>query len=275
MNSFVSALIICSPANEAGKTILQAIDKLGLAQDHNTLTILIDVSTLPSWLLTFNSNSHSNSSHLYNSSNLREPVSLSLLNSVGSSTKRYLLIFTDKILEDNTLETVLVAKLKNALDGEEDYRFVLLDLKNDSSWMPLLDVTLSNSSKFEVTNMWENLDDWLAKHRHGSDCDGCEEDELAKFITVLIVLICAGAFVAVVLGIAALARNQVIKKRLSKGPYKVLLSAADFVFPQLTTSRRVSYYMMLSIMHDTRTCYTRESRIPLSHSQTYTKSCKF
>lgn len=217
-----------------GKTVLETIDRLGLARDYNTITTLVDVSTIPSWLITFNYSLHYNGSQVDNSSKVGGDTSM------NESTKKHLLIFTEKIFENNTLETVLLAKLRRALDGEDDNRFVLLDLKDDWSWRPLLDVVPMNDSEFGVKQIWGNLDEWLAHHLHGNDCDGCEESEMAKLITVLIVLSCAGAFVAVVLGIAALARNQVIKKRLSEGPYKVLLSTADFVFPQLTTSRRVS-----------------------------------
>lgn len=222
-----------------GKTVLETIDRLRVARDYNTITILVDVSTIPSWLITFNYSLHFNGSQVDNSSKVNSETAM--WDSMNESTKKHLLIFTEKIFESNTLETILLDKLRRALDGEDDKRFVLLDLKGDLSWRPLLDVVPMNGSGFEVKQIWGNLDEWLSNHLHGNDCgDSCEESELAKLITVLIVLSCAGAFVTVVLGIAALARNQVIKKRLSKGPYKVLLSTADFVFPQLTTSRRVS-----------------------------------
>lgn len=220
-----------------GKIVLETIDRLRVARDYNTITILVDVSTIPSWLITFNYSLHFNASQVDNSSKVSET---SMWDSMNEATKKHLLIFTEKIFESNTLETVLLSKLRRALDGEDDKLFVLLDLKDDLSWRPLLDVIPMNGSEFRVKQIWGNLDEWLANHLHGNDCDGCEKSELAKLITVLIVLSCAGASVAGVLGIAALARNQVIKKRLSKGPYKVLLSTADFVFPQLTTSRRVS-----------------------------------
>lgn len=101
-----------------------------------------------------------------------------------------------------------------------------------------------NSSDFAVERNEHNFEEWILKHStNEEDCENCVElSAMAKTTQVLLIMLCSSLFVGVVLGIMVLARNQLLKKRIIKGPYKVLLTGADFVFPQVVDSRRVSLH---------------------------------
>lgn len=257
---FFSVVIVCASASETGKAILAAIDHLHLARDHNTLTIFLDVSSLPSWLSTINYyNNETALINMVNSSQITVNNTLDLLDKISFITKRYVLVFSENVIGDLSsnytynvsVEGVLVCKIKRALlalSGErnEDSNFILLDITDEGSWRPLLAVTRSNYSDFSLNKILDNLDEWTLKHKHNDECEGCE-NELTKLTSVLIILGCSFVFVSVLLGLVALARNQLLKKKLSKGPYKVLLTATDFVFPQLADSRRVSENVYLHL----------------------------
>lgn len=43
-------------------------------------------------------------------------------------------------------------------------------------------------------------------------------------------------------------RRHLLKKRMSKGPYKIILTATDFVFPQIPDARRVSYFFIIHFL---------------------------
>lgn len=176
-------------------------------------------------------------------------------------TKRYVLVFTEDIFRNVSMnysynisvESVVIRKIKRAvlaLSAEDDAqqkseegKFVLLDLKDEGTWRPLLSVQRGNSSDFLVETILDNFDEWTLKHKDHDECEGCE-NEFTKIMSVLIIFGCSFMFVALLLGTAALIRNQLVKKKLSKGPYKVILTASDFVFPQLPDTRRVSFKLL-------------------------------
>lgn len=109
----------------------------------------------------------------------------------------------------------------------------------------IFEISVENSTDFRVQRIEANFEKWILKHSTNEDeCENCNElSTVAKTTQVLLIMLCSTLFVGVILGITVLARNQLLKKRISKGPYKVLLTAADFVFPQVADSRRVSYYI--------------------------------
>lgn len=233
-----SAVVMCLPADETGKRVLEVIDNLHLTQDHNTLTIFIDVSNLPSWRYVFQR--QKNFSEFMDPSNIN--YSTNYLDSVSSASKKYILIYT---LEENaSLESAVLRNIKKSLlslsaVSDEQFVFLLSGLHDDDTFRSLLTVKRDNSSEFVVAEFRDNLDEWVLKHKQLDECDACET-EMTKTLSVLGILGCSCLFVTIILGAAALARNQLLKKRISKGPYKVLLTATDFVFPQIADSRRVS-----------------------------------
>ncbi|KAF5287948.1 hypothetical protein FQA39_LY15586 [Lamprigera yunnana] len=238
------AVIVCASVNEIGKRILMAIDQLHLANDYNTLTIFIDVSSLPSWLSSFNDNSD-----LFDSDETFEVYKDANLTEISLTTKRCLLVFSENVfgnigsnyVYNISVESVIVRRIKHAvgLKTNECAKFVLLDLRDEGTWRPLLIVGRDNNSEFVINKIMNNLDEWTLKHKQIDECEGCE-NELTKLANVLMIFSCSFVFVFILLLTVALIRKQLIKKKLSKGPYKILLTATDFVFPQLADSRRLS-----------------------------------
>lgn len=117
---------------------------------------------------------------------------------------------------------------------------MVLDLKGDDIWRPLLRIT-GSSDTWSVSHVSDNLEEWNSRHKLLEECENCDT-ELAKFVNVVAILGCACLFLSVLFGAAALARRQLMKKSVTKGPYKVLLTATDFVFPQIADSRRVRFF---------------------------------
>ncbi|KAK5647035.1 hypothetical protein RI129_005499 [Pyrocoelia pectoralis] len=224
------AVIVCAPVNEIGKTILTVIDHLNLARDHNTLTIFVDISSLPSWL-----SSLGDEINVVNSTNDFQSLNWT----IDLTTKRFILVFSENVfgnISSNfvyniSVESVLVRRIKQAnsvLKGGrmENAKFVLLDLRDEGTWRPLLISGSDNDNKFVVNKILDNLEEWTLKHKGNDD--------------VLIIFGCSFTFVLILMLFAALMRKLFLKKKLSKGPYKVLLTASDFVFPQIPDSRRLS-----------------------------------
>ncbi|XP_044266465.1 retinal guanylyl cyclase 2 isoform X2 [Tribolium madens] len=225
------AVIACLPADETGKMVLEVIDNLQLAHDHNTLTVFMDVSNLLSW------------KYALAQKNTTEADSnaTNYLDSVSAVSKKYVLIYSEA--DNASLESVVLKNIQKSIasfSGVQDQldAFLLTGLHEDDAFRPLLTVSRDNSSDFVVVEVSDNLEEWMLKHKQLDECEGCEP-ELAKSLSVLGILGCSCLFLTVLLGTVALARSQLLKKRVSKGPYKVLLTATDFVFPQIADSRRV------------------------------------
>lgn len=243
------AVIVCTSATETGKAIVETLDDLHLARDHNSLTIFVDVSSLPSWLLTFSTDNNNNNNSFYSNVYINYNH---LINKISFVTKKYLLIFSENFYSDSNLNLTFTPSVENFLLSRINYaalslseeinretNFVLLDLNEEGNWRPLLTIKRTNLSDFLVTKIMDNLDEWTLKHKHNDECEGCE-NEFNKLVSVLLILGCSFISVSFLLGTVILVRNQFLKKNLSKGPYKVILTATDFVFPQIPDSRRVS-----------------------------------
>ncbi|XP_031345081.1 retinal guanylyl cyclase 2 isoform X2 [Photinus pyralis] len=240
------AVIVCAPVNEVGRTILTVIDHLNLARDHNTLTIFVDISSLPSWMSSLGDEMNvANSTGEFQNLNLTRTE-------IDLTTKRFLLVFSENVfgnISSNfvyniSVESVLVRRIKHAtsvLKGRrmENAKFVLLDLRDEGTWRPLLISGSNSDNELVVNKILDNLEEWTLKHKDNDECEGCES-ELKHLISVLIIFGCSFTFVLILMVFAALIRKQFLKKKLSKGPYKVLLTASDFVFPQIPDSRRLS-----------------------------------
>lgn len=272
-------MILCLPANDLGRKVLRVIDELQIASIHNTVTILMDVSALPSWTHLFHPHFEANTtatSILLNLTvNLTESEERrdldSLKDEISFSTKTYILIVSEVDVEKNvffndtdcyTIECEVLRNLKRSVNASiNDFKFVLLDIREDDTFRRLLSVTVSNRTEYVLSKISENLEEWSVKHIQSDECENCDA-EFAKLLSVLAILGCSSLSVVIIFGVAALARYQLLKKRVAKGPYKVLLTATDFVFPQIADSRRVSIIFLWNRLKDSPGChkFKRESR---------------
>ncbi|XP_044752438.1 retinal guanylyl cyclase 2-like [Coccinella septempunctata] len=251
-----TAIALCLPADETGKMVLQSIDALRIAQDHRTVTVLIDSANVPSWqqvlrLIHPNDSSPDNATSFFP-------------NPIGPSTLNYLLVFSDETNFNKTAENVIVDHLQSTLlicdpklnasassndtigrpvcydyESSDDQNFYVADVAEGDTLRLLVKLRReANSSNFDLTKIPGNLEEWLVKHRRAEECEGCEF-EIAKVVSVLLILGCSCLFLVVLMGVATFARTQLLRKKVTKGPYKVILTATDFVFPQITDARRV------------------------------------
>ncbi|XP_046427719.1 retinal guanylyl cyclase 2 [Neodiprion fabricii] len=148
-------------------------------------------------------------------------------------------------------ETTIVARLEECLEilsssNQDDvnsynkiYTYVLLDWR-DNGWKPVLKVTKSENEMIVIEISKDvRTDDGVFEPPCDEDreCpDGVDPFRMAHVILIILVSIFF-AFVAITT--TALVRKHLLKKRMSKGPYKIILTASDFVFPQVHDSRRV------------------------------------
>ncbi|XP_026671236.1 uncharacterized protein LOC108627232 isoform X2 [Ceratina calcarata] len=133
------------------------------------------------------------------------------------------------------------------------YTYVLLDWRVNV-WKPIM-ITMEEHRKLLVRKLTPNA---IAFHDanetdlpkcnkdvNGNDIIDCIEstvDESPSGIAHIVAVI-LGSFLLTVMTIlmAILIRKRLLKKRMSKGPYKIILTTSDFVFPQVpqANSRRV------------------------------------
>ncbi|XP_022901089.2 retinal guanylyl cyclase 2 isoform X1 [Onthophagus taurus] len=237
-------IIICMPPDKTGRRILRTLDDLQIAAIYNTLTILIDISSLPSWTMFFRDQTINNiTNNQKNRTNIIEKYHHQ--NQISTFTKKYVLILSEESSVDNNdsfyndLESTLQKNIKRSLNlSNTTVKLVLSDLKDDEILRPLLSISRDEFGTFRKKERFENLEEWRLKHADTEDCDNCET-RLTQLLSVLAVFGFCSVSIALVFGVVIVARNQLIKKRVSKGTYKVLLTATDFVFPQLADSRRV------------------------------------
>lgn len=164
-------------------------------------------------------------------------------------TKQHLLLFGDASdsFESGVVRNIerILAKLEGNQVNAFDY--VLWDLSDNGTRRGLLKVKVfRDSSGFEL-QVLKNMDEWNLKHGLYDECDGCD----SEFSTIYVFLIfgCSCILVSFMLGTFLLIRQQLLKKKVSKGPFKVLLTATDFVFPQIADSRRVSNHVLSNSLY--------------------------
>lgn len=227
--------MVCAPPTDIGIKIIEAIDELHLAADHNTLAILMDVATVPSWRSV---------SFVHEDQNVSLELNITnLVATISSVTKQYVLMYSDSDSTSDCCETDVERNINRTLailfnEFVEIVEFFLLDLSDGDNWRQLARVTKDlNGVSLEV--LFDNMDEWSMKHAHKDECEGCDS-EYEKTLNVLMTLGYSAVLVSIVIAIVAVARKQLLKKRVAKGPYKVVLTATDFVFPQIADSRRVS-----------------------------------
>ncbi|XP_063978176.1 retinal guanylyl cyclase 2 isoform X2 [Diachasmimorpha longicaudata] len=118
----------------------------------------------------------------------------------------------------------------------------------DGIWYPIAEV-IESREYLVVRELAENdlvdeetLDPVLCSNEN--DCRGDNrgngDDPLAMRTSHIIVIIMVCLLLTfVVFIITILLRRHLVNKRVSKGPFKIILTASDFVFPQPTDNRRV------------------------------------
>ncbi|XP_017785431.1 PREDICTED: retinal guanylyl cyclase 2-like isoform X2 [Nicrophorus vespilloides] len=225
-------IVVFASGDASGQALVAALDRMRTAEDddYNSLLVLMDISALPSWTTPLLESGR-------NSTTIREDI----IKTISSETKKYTLIFTEAEVLHQSLEHRIVGRIaKHFIKSNESWTegFALVDLKEDDTLRRLVSVDYKNDSLFEAVPQVENFEEWLAKHVQTEDCDGCESN-LAHMLSFVIIFVCSCLSLFIIFVIAAIARYQLLKKKVTKGPYKVLLTATDFVFPQIADSRRV------------------------------------
>ncbi|OAD52258.1 Retinal guanylyl cyclase 2, partial [Eufriesea mexicana] len=134
------------------------------------------------------------------------------------------------------------------------YTYVMLDWRVDI-WKPIM-ITVEEHEKLFIRKLstnavaFRNVNDTdIPKCNVDTngitivDCAGTYTSGESVFRITHIVTIVLGSLLLTVLAIsiAMLIRKKLLKKRMSKGPYKIILTTSDFVFPQVpqVDSRRV------------------------------------
>jgi len=133
---------------------------------------------------------------------------------------------------DAAAVTGLEAETVRFENHERLSHFLLLQ-HDGVSWAPCAQVLPNNTALVMATPTWT--------------C--CEE---AAIMTLWQIALAAVAALLLILGIsvgAVTLRRQLHKQKMSKGPYRVILTPADFVFPQIGDNRRVSVEKMLIISY--------------------------
>ncbi|XP_065164768.1 retinal guanylyl cyclase 2 isoform X3 [Atheta coriaria] len=270
----VRVIIICAPGNTFGRSILEAIDNMQLSKEFSTLTVLMDISALPSWSLYLNSeqteqdgshhstenitgknnaSAHMNSTH--NNSRKRSHDSAEgalerrntqllradFLERLGNVTKKHILLLSDKEPRDAVEDTINKQLKKIGIESfapkDKEDCFGLLDLKDDYYTMRRLLKVCGQLG--EINEFEDNLQEWHLKHQQKEDCELCDASELTKLLSYVAILTMSIFSIFAFLAVVAWVRYHILKKHITKGPYKVLLTATDFVFPQLPDTRRV------------------------------------
>ncbi|XP_029170688.1 retinal guanylyl cyclase 2 isoform X2 [Nylanderia fulva] len=143
-------------------------------------------------------------------------------------------------LLDRLNESLIVLTRDNSsLDAHNSkmYTYALLDWRIDAGWQPILAVVDGQRPPVQQLTPMTFLNIIEAPDLLSCDDDADCPDGLAdmSFRTTHIVAIILGSllftFVAIAVGI--IVRKRLLKKRMSKGPYKIILTTSDFVFPQV------------------------------------------
>ncbi|XP_043283814.1 retinal guanylyl cyclase 2 isoform X2 [Venturia canescens] len=110
-----------------------------------------------------------------------------------------------------------------------------------NAWKPILQV-IEHDERLLLRAFMDN--NYLADEESSDVLCEDENDCAADLIPLRaahIITIVLGSllFALMILVTVALIRRHLLNKRMSKGPYKIILTASDFVFPQMPDSRRV------------------------------------
>ncbi|EFN69634.1 Retinal guanylyl cyclase 2 [Camponotus floridanus] len=158
---------------------------------------------------------------------------------VFNGTQRYA---TPTLLDRLNESLIVLTRDNSSLDAHNNkmYTYALLDWNTDVGWQPILAVV--NGYQRQMVQQLTPSAVAFLNNLESSDLSSCDDDAdcpdgLAdmSFRTTHIVAIILGSllftFVAIAVGI--IVRKRLLKKRMSKGPYKIILTTSDFVFPQV------------------------------------------
>ncbi|KAG5336663.1 GUC2F cyclase, partial [Acromyrmex charruanus] len=145
-------------------------------------------------------------------------------------------------LFDRLNESLTVLTRDNSsLDSHNNkmYTYALMNW-HDAGWEPILAV-VERHQQLLVQQLTPSAVAFLnieAPESPSCDVDGdCSNGlaDMSSFRTTHIVAIILGSllFTFVVIAVAIIIRKRLLKKRMSKGPYKIILTTSDFVFPQV------------------------------------------
>ncbi|XP_066143154.1 retinal guanylyl cyclase 1 isoform X2 [Euwallacea fornicatus] len=207
------ALVFCMPASSGIFNFSRTLE----LPSHNTLSIFLDVRSLPSWR------------------------SLLRQRNNTAPTLSDVLLFVENDTADGTFtstEEYVAKSVRNVVSGLSwTSRFSLVEVFTDGSFNPVVVITDANGSAM-VPGSFER---WWSTHEELDDCDAlCRVLASRLFSDSIYWAACLAVFLMVtLLGVALLFRYRWLQKRTSKAPYKVLLAASDFTFPQLGDNLRV------------------------------------
>ncbi|KYM85144.1 Retinal guanylyl cyclase 2 [Atta colombica] len=145
-------------------------------------------------------------------------------------------------LFDRLNESLIVLTRDNSsLDSHNNkmYTYALMNWR-DAGWEPILAV-VERHQQLLVQQLIPSAVAFLnieAPDLPSCDVDGdCQNGlaDMSSFRTTHIVAIILGSllFTFVAIAVAIIIRKRLLKKRMSKGPYKIILTTSDFVFPQV------------------------------------------
>ncbi|KAL0114110.1 hypothetical protein PUN28_011433 [Cardiocondyla obscurior] len=145
-------------------------------------------------------------------------------------------------LLDRLNESLAVLTRDNSsLDSHNNkmYTYVLMNWR-DAGWEPIL-ALVERHQQLLVQQLMPSAVAFLNVEE--PDLPSCDVDgdcsnglaDMSTFRTTHIVAIILGSllFTFVAIAVAIIIRKRLLKKRMSKGPYKIILTTSDFVFPQV------------------------------------------
>ncbi|PSN34034.1 hypothetical protein C0J52_17492, partial [Blattella germanica] len=109
---------------------------------------------------------------------------------------------------------------------------------------------IKNRTRLSLVPLLPFLKDWARIKEEGVTCEfddeNCIDSEamgsselIMRGAHIAAIVICSALCAAILVIAGAVARKQLLKKRMSKGPYKILLTPSDFVFPHVPDTLRV------------------------------------
>jgi hypothetical protein len=136
-----------------------------------------------------------------------------------------------RLAEAAALSSSLGANSINGIGGEtiffkaheREAHFLLLQ-QSDGAWSPCAQVFLNDTAAIIDEPRWT--------------C--CEEPSFLTLWQIALVIVTALLLILAIGAGAVALKRHFWKQKMSKGPYKVILTPADFVFPQVGDNRRVS-----------------------------------
>ncbi|XP_014477506.1 PREDICTED: retinal guanylyl cyclase 2 isoform X2 [Dinoponera quadriceps] len=118
------------------------------------------------------------------------------------------------------------------------YTYALMDWR-DTGWEPILAV-VERHQRLLVQQLTPSAVAFLNVESpdllscdDDADCGGGLADMSFRITHIVAIILGSLLFTFVTIAIAIIVRKHLIKKRMSKGPYKIILTTSDFVFPQV------------------------------------------